>query len=210
VTRKSNLEGRLYSQTTTQCQCLFTKLWQYTEDGEIQRMATNRNTIQQGIFVHRLSWALSEGGAILGFCCISLGILLSLVWVCFSSRMSSASHSASSPYTSLSVNPADWMQGEPVQTKSALVRRLKSWFSFLTGNEYLERLMEILTERHCFVSMTLSEGKRDKLYMNEGFESHDRMGKVLLRLREGPGSNYGTETGYLELVFFLYFPHFLR
>lgn len=83
------------------------KLRLYIQDGGIPWVEINRNTVQQGNFVHRLSWTLSEGGAIPGFGCISLGILLSLVSVCFSSRTSSVSHSASSLYTSLSVNRAD-------------------------------------------------------------------------------------------------------
>lgn len=58
--------------------------------------------------------------------------------------------------------------------------------------------MGILTERHDIVSMTFREGKRNKLYMNEGSKSHGWMGKDLLCLREGPRSNYGTQTGHLE------------
>jgi len=65
-----------------------------------------------------------------------------------------------------------------------------------------EALMEILTESHCIVSMTFSEGKQNKLYVNEGSKSHGWMGKDLLRLRAGPGSNYGMKTGHLEYVFF--------
>ena len=45
--------------------------------------------------------------------------------------------------------------------------------------------MEILTEHHCIVSMTLSDEKRDKLYMNEGVESHGWMSRLLLRVRQG-------------------------
>lgn len=69
---------------------------------------------------------------------------------------------------------------------------------FYHRKRVFEALMEILTESHCIVSMTFGDGKRNKLYMNEGSKSHGWMGKDLLRLREGPCSNYGTETGRLE------------
>ena len=69
---------------------------------------------------------------------------------------------------------------------------------FYHRKRVFEALMEILTESHCIVSMTFSEGKRNKLYMNEGSKSNGWMGKDFLRLREGPGSNYGTETGHLQ------------
>jgi len=37
-------------------------------------MAVNQNTAEQGIYVHRFSWVLSESSAILGFECTLLSL----------------------------------------------------------------------------------------------------------------------------------------
>ena len=40
-----------------------------TENGCMSKVVLNRNTVQKGISVHRLVWAQSEGGVIVGVDC---------------------------------------------------------------------------------------------------------------------------------------------
>jgi hypothetical protein len=52
ISRKGKRLGTLYSPTVHR---------------SILEVAVNENSVQQGIYVYGLSWALSEGGAISGF-----------------------------------------------------------------------------------------------------------------------------------------------
>lgn len=53
-------------QIPIQCHCLFT-----ATDSGISMMVVNQNMVQHRILIHTLSWALSKGGAVSGFDCMS-------------------------------------------------------------------------------------------------------------------------------------------